>query len=97
MREFGPVKENEKTWPFSCKLSLQKTHTRKIGNFQKKRCDQTLKYSKINVNLTESNTVGLDKEFFLSPMVGIILILLGIEHKIMSPVCRALSLFGFVP
>lgn len=65
MRKFGPVKENEKTWP----LSLQKTHTRKIGNFHKKMCDQTLKYSKINVNLTESNTVGLDKESFV-PYIG---------------------------
>ena len=55
-----------------------------------------LEYSKINVNHTfESNTAGLEKEFFVPFMWAIILILVGIRPKNMSPVCRALSLFGF--
>ena len=61
-----------------------------------KRVDQTLRYSKINVNHTsKSNTAGLGKEFFVPSVWGIILILVGITPKNMSPVCWALSLLGF--
>ena len=55
-----------------------------------------LKYSKIHVNHTfESNTAGLDKEFFVPFMWGSILNLVGIRPKNMCPGCGALSVFGF--